>query len=169
MLSVLRSTPTRERLLHAYLRDHLAGATGGLALARRIATTHRGTPFASELADFATDVAGDVEDLRTVMRAVGASPDPVKMTLAALGERIGRLKANGRLVRRSPLSSVMELELMRLGVEGKASGWRALREAARSDTRIDGDRIEDLTRRAEAQAELLESLRVRAAAGVFGT
>ncbi|MGV9847844.1 hypothetical protein ACWDWU_03430 [Streptomyces sp. NPDC003442] len=36
------------------------------------------------------------------------------------GEKAGRLKPNGRLRRRSGLSTVLELESPRIGVEGKA-------------------------------------------------
>jgi hypothetical protein len=36
------------------------------------------------------------------------------------GEKAGRLKFNGRLPARSPLSNLEELEMLRLGVKGKA-------------------------------------------------
>jgi hypothetical protein len=56
---------------------------------------------------------------------------------------------------------------MRLGVEGKASGWRTLRELADTDPRLDPDRIDTLLERARAQSETLQELRVRRAAEVF--
>ena len=43
------------------------------------------------------------------------------------GELIGRLKANGRFRQRSPLSNVVELELLALGIMGKRKLWEALR------------------------------------------
>jgi hypothetical protein len=43
-----------------------------------------------------------------------------------MGEKAARLKLNGHLLARSPLSSLEELEMLRLGVEGKAAGWRTL-------------------------------------------
>jgi hypothetical protein len=46
-----------------------------------------------------------------------------------IAERVGRLKSNGRIVRRSPLSSLLELEMLRLAVEGKAACWRTLARA----------------------------------------
>jgi hypothetical protein len=42
---------------------------------------------------------------------------------------LGRL----HLTSRSPLSNLEELELLRLGVEGKAAGWRTLRVLACTD------------------------------------
>jgi hypothetical protein len=57
---------------------------------------------------------------------------------------------------------------MRLGVEGKAAGWRTLRNLAQTDTRLDAGRLEELISRARCQADLLEELRVRAADQVIG-
>ncbi len=155
---------TNDRLLHLYLRDHFAGATGGLELAKRIAGSHRHGSSGSDLAQFARDVADDRDALAQIMTAVGAHPDPVKAVLAIAGERLGRFKLNGSIVRRSPLSNVMEFELMRLGVEGKASAWRALREIADQDDRLDQAQLDRLVERAEDQAALLETLRIAAAA-----
>jgi hypothetical protein len=54
-----------------------------------------------------------------------------------IGEKAGRVKLNGRLIARSPLSDLEELELFRLGVESKAAGWRTLRTPADTDRRLD--------------------------------
>ena len=80
-----------------------------------------------------------------------------------MGRGEGRLKFNGRLLTRSPLSDLEELEMLRLGVEGKAAGWRTLRTLADSDTRLDPARLDELISRARRQADLLEDLRVGAA------
>jgi len=89
-----------------------------------------------------------------------------KTTAAWLGERAGRLKPNGRLRTRSPLSSLEELELLRLGVEGKAAGWRTLRELAAADPRLSAAWLDELLDRARTQADQLEEFRVRAAAAL---
>jgi hypothetical protein len=81
---------------------------------------------------------------------------------AGLGEKAGRLKFNGRLLARSPLSDLEELELLRLGVEGKAAGWRTLRILAGTDPRLDAGRLNELISRARSRADQLEELRVRA-------
>jgi len=85
-----------------------------------------------------------------------------------MGEKAARLKLNGHLLARSPLSSLEELEMLRLGVEGKAAGWRTLRVLAGTDKRLDPRRLDELIARAQRQAELLEKLRVRAAGQVIG-
>ena len=80
-----------------------------------------------------------------------------------MDRREGRLKPNGYLLTRSPLSSLEELELLRLGVEGKAAGWRTLRTLADRDNRLDSVRLDELIFAARRQADLLEGLRVSAA------
>lgn len=90
------------------------------------------------------------------------------MGTAWIAEKAGRLKFNGRLLARSPLSDLEELEMLRLSVEGKAAGWRTLRTLAGMDTRLDPGRLDELIARAGQQADLLEGLRIAAANQVIG-
>lgn len=83
-------------------------------------------------------------------------------------ELTGRGKLNGRLLSRSPLSDVIEIEMLRLGVVGKAAGWRTLRTMADTERRLDADWLYSLMDRAQQQSELLEEMRVRAAEAAFG-
>ncbi len=53
--------------------------------------------------------------------------------------------------------------MLRLGVEGKAAGWRTLRVLADTDARLDPGDIDELIARARRQADVLEELRVGAA------
>ncbi|HEX2317050.1 MAG TPA: hypothetical protein VHJ17_25105 [Thermomonospora sp.] len=160
--------PTEPALLEVYLNDHLAGATAGARLIRRITGAHQGTPAAPELARLTTEIA---EDRRALMGIMASLDVPVRRSRLVAGwaaELLGRLKPNGRLVRRSPLSSVIELEGMLLGVEGKAAAWRTLRRLAERERRLDGARLDALLERAAAQARLLEELRVRAVDDIIG-
>jgi len=59
------------------------------------------------------------------------------------------------------LSDLEELELLRLGVEGKAAGWRTLRALADTDSRLGPGHLDELMSRARRQTDLLEELRVR--------
>jgi len=154
-----------SQLLRIYLNDHLAGSTGGVNLARRLAAQHRGTPAGPALERVAVDIAEDREALLAIMKELDIPVSRYKSVLTWIGERLGRLKLNGRLLRRSPLSSVLELEMMMLGANGKAAGWRALRTAQV----VDVDRLDELLERADQQSSTLEVLRVRAAAEVFST
>jgi hypothetical protein len=151
-------------LLGVYLNDHLAGSTAGLELARRLARNEAG--WAGELTRIAEEIDEDRVALQDVMRTLGVKAQLYKPWLAWVGEKATRLKPNRRLTSRSPLSRVIELETMRLGVLGKGMGWRALRESG--DPRLPAERLDRLIERADRQADDLEKLRQRAAAEVFG-
>ncbi|HVV22716.1 MAG TPA: hypothetical protein VHF06_24990 [Pseudonocardiaceae bacterium] len=124
---------------------------------------------AAQLRRLAGDVAEDRASLIAVMQRLGVTVDQFKVALGWIGEKLGRLKLNGYLFGRSPLSTVIELEAMRLGVEGKAAGWRTLRTRADQDDRLDAAELDRLIERASGQIELLEALRVAAVQQAFVT
>jgi hypothetical protein len=144
-----------SRLLRIYLQDHHAASTGGVALARRALGPQH--PVAKQ-------IARDREALERVMRQLSIAPSAVKVGVVRVAERVGRLKLNGTLLRRSPLSSVVELEALVVGVRGKEALWTALQKA---EVRLEDD-LEALVESARAQAAELEALRLRAAASAFG-
>ena len=157
------SRPAAYRVLGIYLNDHLAGATAGTELAHRVARTHDD----ERLRRLAVEVAQDRAVLQDLMKALGVPVRVYKTAAAWIGEKAGRVKLNGHLVTRSPLSYLEELEIMRLGVEGKAAGWRTLRTLADTDTRLDQTRLDHLITAAERQSGLLEELRIQAAADLI--
>jgi hypothetical protein len=159
MSTEARTTDARA-LLGVYLNDHLAGATGGLALIRRLAAVE--ADWAPELGRLAGEIGEDREALLELMRRLDVPVRRYKTAFAWAAEKAGRLKPNLRLVTRSPLSRVVELELMRLGVEGKSAGWRTLRQVAETEPRLPDGRLDDLITRARRQADELEKLRIRA-------
>jgi hypothetical protein len=167
-LARARAPQSRQGLLGIYLNDHLAGATGGLELARRVARSHRGPGAGAAVQRLAAEVAQDRAVLEDIMAALGIPVRGYKVCAAWIGEKAARLKLNGYLLTRSPLSGLEELEMLRLGVEGKAAGWRTLRVLAETDKRLDPGRLDELIFRARRQADLLEELRVRAAGQVIG-
>jgi hypothetical protein len=158
---------SRAELIGIYLNDHLAGATAGTGLAQRVARGHDEAADRATLQRLAGEINADRRALLEIMALLGVPVRHYKTTAAWLGERAGRLKPNGHLRTRSPLSSLEELELLRLGVEGKAAGWRTLRELAVHDPRLSAARLDELLARARAQADQLEHLRVRAAEHLF--
>lgn len=153
--------------LGIYLNDHLAGATAGLDLARRIAGTRQVPAPPAELRQFAQEVAEDRDTLMRIMGTLGIPVRSYKVWAAWAGEKASRLKPNGRLTTRSPLSNLEELELLRLGVEGKAAGWRTLRTLADRDSRLEAGQLDELISRARRQAGFLEESRIRAAREVI--
>jgi hypothetical protein len=83
-----------------------------------------------------------------------------KHVAAWLAEKIGRLKFNGALVRRSPLTPLVELEVLAIGIQGKLALWRTL-QAAPPDPET-AAQVEYLVERAERQFEAVERHRVEA-------
>jgi hypothetical protein len=153
-------------MMAVYLNDHLAGSTFAVELARRAAGEYEGTELGEFLARLATEIDEDRTALRRVMADAGASPDPTKQTLAWVAEKIGRLKLNGRLLGRSPLSALVELETLELGVHGKLLLWELLREQRPpGSTAVD---LDDLIGRARRQIDEIEAHRRDAGAALHG-
>jgi len=142
-------------LLQVYLRDHHAAAAGGVALARRALGAQ--DPIAAR-------IARDRETLEEIMGQLGISANPLKVGLVRIVERLSRLKLNGRFVRHSPLSRVVELETLVVGVRGKEALWTALRTAG---VRLEGIDLDALVDSARAQGSELEARRVSAVSKVF--
>jgi hypothetical protein len=150
-------------LLGIYLNDHLAGATAGAELFRRAAAGHASTDASSVLERLVKEIEEDREALLDIMKTLEIPVAQYKVAGAWVLEKVGRAKPNGRLLSRSPLSSVIELEGMRLGVLGKGSGWKLLRTLADAEPRLDATRLDELIARADRQADELEQLRLTAA------
>jgi hypothetical protein len=157
---------TATDLLAVYLQDHHAGATAGLALARRTAGANEDTEYGPELERIAAEIAEDVESLERLMDRLGVRRDVVKDTFAWTGEKLGRLKRNGTWLAYSPLSRVVELEGLVVGVTGKLALWESLQAA--NATPLAGLDWETLAARARDQRERLDGLRRRAAAEALG-
>ena len=113
-------------LLAIYLNDHLAAATGARDLARRATSSNRGSEYGPFLERLAGEIAEDRESLIAIMRTLKVRVDPLKVLVGWGAEKVGRLKLNGRLLGYSPLSRVVELETLYLGVHGKLALWRSL-------------------------------------------
>jgi hypothetical protein len=153
--------------LGIYLNDHLAGATFGIGLARRIAHQHRHSARSADLQRISEEIAQDRQTLLELMDALGVPALRYKVYGGWAAERLGRLKPNGVLYRRSGLSTFIELETLRLGVEGKTLIWRTLLVVAAGEPRLDESQLQDLLDRARGQIDTLEKLRLTAAAAIF--
>ena len=154
----------RRDHLATYLNDHLAGSTGGLELAQRLAERYPEGQMGAFLERLAREIEDDRDALKEAMEGLDIPENSIKQALAWAGEKVSRLKPNDAFVSPSPLSRLIELEAMALGVEGKLSLWRSL-ESAGIDAGLDLPR---LIERAAAQRKGLEQYRREAAAEVLG-
>jgi hypothetical protein len=151
-----------SELLPIYLNDHFAAATAGCELARRAAGSNEGTEFGPYLKEFAGEAEADRSLLEDIMVRLGISRDSLKTGAFWLGEKLGRLKLNGRLVEYSPLSRVIEIEGLIAGSHARKNLWRTLAAAAPSEARIaDVDFVRQVER-VDEQLEALEAHHGRA-------
>ncbi|GHF59641.1 hypothetical protein FNH07_31840 [Amycolatopsis bartoniae] len=155
-------------LLGVYLNDHLAGAMAGVELSRRLVRTEGEWAGNGKLERLAEEIEQDRAALLEIMAALGEPVRRAEMWTGWLAEKVARFKLNGRIVNRSPLSRLVELEAMRLGVEGKVAGWRTLRARATVDPRLDSAKLDELITSGRSQITRLERLRARAAEELFG-
>jgi hypothetical protein len=161
--------PSTSKYLAIYLNDHLGGSTTGVELVDRIAKEYAGSELGEFAAGLARDIRADREALLEIMHALDVTPDKVKVAMGWATEKLGRLKLNGEIRDRSPLSPLVELEGMSLGIEGKRSLWLALAETEAVAGRIGSERLRELIARAERQRSAVEEQRIAAARRAFGT
>ena len=153
--------------LATYLRDHRAGAAGGLSLFQRAARANAETELGPLLQELTTEVEEDCAALEEVMRRLGVEPHWLKMAMAPVAERVGRLKLNRHLFKYSPLSRVVELELLIAGVETKRNGWRSLFAVAEDHAALDQAHLAELIERASNQLIRLRDAHRSAATDAF--
>lgn len=152
-----------QDLVRGHLHNHWTAATAGKAVFERVAATHPDPETARAVSDLAVEIAEDREALRQMMAALDITPSRIATAAARVAAEAGRLKPNGRVLRRSALTDVLELEALRTAVAGKRAGWDFLRRAAELDGRLDTALLDDLAQRAERQQDRLAQLHGRVA------
>jgi hypothetical protein len=157
-----------RKLLATYLNDHLAGSTVGLELAKRARGSNEGNEYGEALARVAREIEEDRAALQKLMDSLEIRRDRPKLMAAWTAEKLGRLKPNGRVLSYSPLSRLVELEALGLGISGKLSLWQTLAEVAAEDARLDSAELARLAERAERQRTEVSRLRLRAAHEALG-
>jgi hypothetical protein len=151
-----------SKYLATYLNDHLAGSTSGLELARRAASENKGNELGAFLSGLADEIKADRDTLKQMMAELGVGEDRLKVAAGWLIEKVGRLKPNAQLTGYSPLSPLIELEGLELGIRGKLAMWRALLEIA-GPPPLDAPRLQELAARAERQFADVERHRLQVA------
>jgi len=145
------------RLLAIYLRDHHAMLVALRELAGRI----RGATRAGEQHAYADELRRTAEDdlacLEAFLRRLDSGPSRTRHAAVWTAEKFGRLKLNGRVLRPSPLSAVIELEGCRLLLESNRALWSGL-----ADLRVGPADAADRTQRAEHLLTTAERLRLTA-------
>jgi hypothetical protein len=157
-----------RRHLSIYLNDHLAGATGGVELARRLRGSNMGNPaFEAPLSQVCGEIEEDRAVLEQVIERLDFSRSTVKPAAAWVAEKLGRLKLNGQLRGYSPLSRLIELEGLLIGITGKIGLWQTLRDLE-AGGRLEID-FEQLAVRAATQRTTIDELHRLAGVELVGS
>ena len=156
------------RPLDVYLNDHFAGSTGAVELAQRAAEEY-GTEPGSFFTDLLAQIEQDRSTLEQMMKRVGAEPSPLKQAGAWVMEKITRLKLSGQSGGAPKLNMLLTIEALEMGVGGKLSLWKALKEITGSNAQIAEFDLDGLIARAESQIEGLEAERLKAAKAALST
>lgn len=152
-------------LISLYLSDHLTGATAGTNRIERMAADFVDTPVYADLAGLAEGIRANREFLRNLIDDLGFARRPYRQAAAWAAERVGRLKLNGRVIERSPMTMLLETELMRSGVQGQVGLWETLHEHAGElglDREVFSRLIEDTHRMLETLEKVHAYARSRA-------
>lgn len=160
-----RSTPSPDRLLNIYLQDHLAGAAAGTARWRRLVRTSSDHPAAAEFRELARELAHDYEALQRFAGELRVPPAGWKRLLTRTAEWLGTAKLNGRLIRRSPLGVLVDLEMLRSAAVAKLSLFESLQSAGIASITVDLNALEQRTRH---QVEAITKLHNAEAARLWG-
>lgn len=154
------STTIEPRLLSIYLNDHVTGATAGLQRVQRMASAYDRPSLAAALSRFEQEFTEERQWLVRTAVSLGVTRNKPKALLASVAETVGRLKLNGRAVEQSPLSPLLELEILRGAVLGKLSGWQTI-EAHAAGLGLSPEQVEHLhhlQRQAVAQKDTISAL-----------
>lgn len=119
-----------HELLSHYLEDHLTGALAGQRRALRMEQSFADTAVYPQISEVAQAIRLERTYLAELIRRWGLDRTRIPDRLTGIGEQLGRLKPNGRVLRRSPTTLLLETDLLTSAVTGKLRGWRALRELA---------------------------------------
>lgn len=153
--SVQPTHGTDRHLLRIYLDDHLAGASAGATRMQHAAERLTSTPVGADLQAVADEVAAEKDELRGLLDDLDLPTSPVKEALAAVGERLGALKPNGALRGRSPMTALLEVELLRSAVTGKKGLWQTLLDLS-GELGLDGARMAALVAQSDRQIATLD-------------
>jgi len=144
------------------MNDQLAAGVLWREVARRSQRNNQGTELGATLELVAEAIAEDVATFEQIMKRAHIPRNPIKPRLAVVGERLGRLKLNGRISSYSPLSRFVELDFLAMGIDGKKLLWANLRDLTHLSWRLPDIDFDQLIERAQWQRDKIEPFRARA-------
>jgi hypothetical protein len=117
------------------------------------------------MGSIAAQIEEDRQTLVDLMERMNVSKNPLKQAAGWLAEKASRLKFSGAGSGEPDQSAFMALETLTLGVEGKRSMWKVLKEVQSQYPPLASTNLDELIERADTQHDVLE--RERLATGVL--
>ncbi|WCO65003.1 hypothetical protein PO878_10885 [Iamia majanohamensis] len=156
----------RARLGH-HLATHQAGAALAMSTAQRARAAEEGTDLGRALATFLDELEDERDTLRRAQRALDLEPAGVVGVVRTATDGARRLLHLATTARRTPLTRVLELEVLVTGVTGKMRVWEVLGELADQEPDLPDVDWEALVVRARGQREVLLAHHRQAAREAF--
>jgi hypothetical protein len=132
----------------------------GSNLAEQIGERAEGTPLGDLMGEIAPQIEEDRQSLIDLMEQLEVSKNPVKQASAWLAEKASRVKFGGASSGEPDFGLYMAVETMTLGVEGKLSLWKALKQMPADHPVHRAINLDELIARAKSQHDRLEEQRI---------
>jgi hypothetical protein len=151
--------------LVTYVNDHLGGAQVAVQLLEAMRNQQDDQEFRQFASVLLPEIQADDLVLRRIAEKIASSPNTIKQLGGWLLEKAARLKLGH--TGSASFELFESLELLALGIQGKASLWKALQVASGRDDRLHEYDFESLIRRALDQYGVVENRRLKLAEAVF--
>lgn len=147
-----------------YIRDHLLGAMMALELIDYLRAREDGAPVSDGLERLKREIEADRQELERLRDQMEGSVRIVPDAVGWAAEKLARVKL---AVTNREAALLEGIEILMLGISGKAALWRALREVRDASPAIAALDLERLEARAEEQRQQVERWRLDAARNAF--
>lgn len=132
----------------------------GTDLAEQIRQRHQDTPLGELMGWIAPQIEEDRQILVDLMERMNTTKNPIKQAAGWVAEKASRVKFSGAGSGERDQGAFMALEALTLGVEGKASMWKTLKEVQSQYPPLASMNLDELIARAETQHDALERERL---------
>lgn len=162
--------------LATYLHDHLAGSNFAIELLDSIVEIYgekyEGKSEPLRLSEFARSLVADIRQdqraLEEIIGHVGKTHFDLAQAAGWFSEKVSRFKLE-RDESGNGLGTFEALEVLALGIQGKAALWQVLKVIREFDSRIPDKGFDNLLQRAQEQHSRVEQMRRKQAAITFRT
>ena len=152
--------------LATYLSDHAAGARVAVNLLEYLRDHHPDEAVGNFAAELLADVESDRAVLAELLERTGSRGTArLKEGISSIAEKFTHLKLHG--YGKEGLGTLLALEMIEVGIEGKRGLWSALAAAAPGAPRLHGIDYDHMIRRAQEQHDRVEEMRLKLARSVF--